>query len=588
MRGVMRGTLLVCVVIVGTWGVNAAPAFADGPVTVPTITAPTDSSTVAGDVALTATSTAGLVQFYVDAAPLGAPVAVSAGTASTTWSTWGLTNGGPFTLTAADCDISACNVTQSTAVGVTLSNTVPVITAPVDSSNTSETPTFTATAPGGGVQFAVDGTVVGFDGTSPYSFTVTNALTEGAHTLGIEECDVANTQCNGPVASDNFTVVMLHPTITSVAPNPFSPHPDGRDDVAAFKVHLPDTENVTFRVKNGGGQTVSGPHNVGSFAAGDHTFHWDGKGQVGQIAADGVYTIQVDTTAVVGGVAEDGTVTRTVTVDDTGSTVKGAGGNGATFYPVVDGYQDTFGPMVTVNEPGTLWLQIYTSTGTFVNQVELLHSGTGTFQINWNGRNKHNALAAEGTFQYHFLAQDLAGNRSHTGNGLVHLSHKRLVTKSATITRTGISGGLSTTDQNCTGFSTTLTKFVNGVFLDNFCHPSTDGLQWIFAEYSFAVPAAIQYNTIVVQSFGRTNTGPETLAAVIYNARLAKFASVGATTLAQNNVNLTNTYGKVPAASCVNSSRHVTVDLGIPDKASNEEIYDIGTVSIVLSYSVLG
>jgi len=65
--------LLTCVAIVSSWCVSS-PVFAVGePITVPVITAPTNGTPVAGDVAITATSTAPSVQFYLDATPFGSP-----------------------------------------------------------------------------------------------------------------------------------------------------------------------------------------------------------------------------------------------------------------------------------------------------------------------------------------------------------------------------------------------------------------------------------------------------------------------------------------------------------------------------------
>ena len=52
MNRVLRGALLSFVVVVATFGLDAAPAFADPPSTTPTMTAPTDGATVAGDVTL--------------------------------------------------------------------------------------------------------------------------------------------------------------------------------------------------------------------------------------------------------------------------------------------------------------------------------------------------------------------------------------------------------------------------------------------------------------------------------------------------------------------------------------------------------
>src|SRR5262249_42620214 len=95
---VMRGkrasrSVFLIVVVVAAIGIQARPAFAvDPPTTTPTITAPTDLSLIAGDIILTASSTAPTVQFLEYGIAIGPPVAVVGGVASTTFSTWGWPN----------------------------------------------------------------------------------------------------------------------------------------------------------------------------------------------------------------------------------------------------------------------------------------------------------------------------------------------------------------------------------------------------------------------------------------------------------------------------------------------------------------
>src|SRR5262245_15822470 len=385
----MRGLSGAVVVAVAVWGLNAAPAAAVGePTTTPTITAPVDSANVAGDVQISATSTEIQVQFYENGIAFGSPVDTSGGVATTTWSTFGLANGGPVVWTAADCNVSGCNAVQSTPVSVNVLNDAPTITSPLDGSTTGALPLLEATAPGGAVSFKVDDTLVGVDLTAPFSQQVVAALADGAHTLVVQECDATGAVCGGPTATSNFTVVTLHPAITSVTPNPFSPRVDGRNDTTAFRVHLLGAESVAWSVKNSLGQVVNGPHSVGLLAAGDHVFKWNGRNNANLIVGDGTFTITVATSAAGAGITLHGTATATVRVDDTASVLHGAGGNGTTFYPVVDQYLDNFGPKVTVNEGGTLWLQIYMTTNTLVAQVAKSHARAGTFQIVWNARNR--------------------------------------------------------------------------------------------------------------------------------------------------------------------------------------------------------
>jgi hypothetical protein len=91
LRAASKGTIALAV---GVTMLMLAPMPAGAaPATTPLITTPTGGSTVAGDVPLSATSTAGLVQFYVDAAPIGSPVTVVSGTATSDWLSWGAANG---------------------------------------------------------------------------------------------------------------------------------------------------------------------------------------------------------------------------------------------------------------------------------------------------------------------------------------------------------------------------------------------------------------------------------------------------------------------------------------------------------------
>lgn len=589
MKANWRGLSAAVAIAVAAWGLGMAPARAAGePTTTPTITAPADAAYVAGDVQVWATSTEASVQFYVNGLPFGTQVATSGGVASTTWPTWGITDGSVYAWSAADCNANGCNATTSTFVSVTVVNDAPVISSPLDGTTTGPLPTLSATATGGALSFALDGNPLGVDLVAPYTEPVGAPLADGAHALVVQECDATGAVCSGPTATSNFTVEtpVLSPTITAVAPNPFSPHVDARYDTTSFRVHLPDPESVSWSIRNGLNQLVQGPHTAGLLAAGDHVFKWNGRTQSGQVVGDGTYTIAVATSTVSGGLTLRGSTSASVRVDDTPSVLHGAGGNGATFYPVVDGYLDTFGPKVTVNEGGTLWLQIFTSTNALVAQIAQTHAGSGTFQINWNGRNRLNALAAQATFRFRFLAQDIAGNRSTTPVGTVNLSHRHLITKVVTITHPGNPANLGTSDPNCTGYSYTVTQFAHGVVLGNFCDPNTDGAQVVLADYVFAVPAAIRYNTVRLQTLGRTDTAPEVLVGLIYNWSLQKAAIVGTSTVGRNNVNLTSIYGTVPAASTVNASRHVEVAVALGD-APGGLIYDLGTVSIVLSYEVL-
>src|SRR3954465_7472557 len=147
---------------------GASPAVAL-PVSTPTITSPADVGVVAGIIDIAATTSATSVQFYVDAVPLGAPVAAVSGTATTLWETWGLDTSASYVLTASDCDIDGCG-SASSPVEVTLDVVAPVLTAPTASKNVESKTTFTATAGGGSVAFSLDGVQAGVDTVAPFTW----------------------------------------------------------------------------------------------------------------------------------------------------------------------------------------------------------------------------------------------------------------------------------------------------------------------------------------------------------------------------------------------------------------------------------
>jgi flagellar hook assembly protein FlgD len=568
-----------------TTGVAAAdiatPALT--PVTVPIITAPSDAATVSGDVDVTATSGAPNVQFYLDGVAFGTPVAVTSGAATTKWQSWGSPNGSHI-WTAADCD-TACNSTQSSPVTVTLTNTSPTVTAPTNGATTSTSVTLQASASGGGLAFFVDGSQVDFDGTTPYAVAV-SSLAAGAHTTYVQACDDSNTACDGLTSSTvNFTVKILHPTITSVSPNPFSPHHDTRRDYTSFRIHLPDTEHVIFSIRGPHGTVVSGPRSPGTLAAGDHTYRWDGKNNSAQIVGDGTYTNDDETTQPSGSYTLHGSATATVRVDDTPPILSNITGNGSTFYPVTDGYKDKFSTKVTVNEGGRLWLEIYNSAGTKVRELATTHAAPGTFTISWNGRTAGGSLLPAGTYRYFFKAEDPAGNRRNSGSYHVTLRHEHLVNRAAVLTRNGDAYSSLDLSDSCTGASTSQSSFAHGLWLVNVCDESFDGFQVAAAEYTVTAPSAIRYNSIHIRSYGNTVSAPEIAAAIIYNWSTG-WKSFGGALVNQNNVNVWTGYGTKAAAGYVSGSRLIRIGIGIGDDNPPED-YDIGRVEITVSYSVL-
>ena len=596
MRGApVRKGWVVGLAVAGLLAAGAVPAAADDtavPTTVPTITVPAGISPVVGaDVTLTATTTNpsanASIKFIVDGTPVGSAVPVGVDGASTTWPSWGLMNGSPHVVSAADCNSLGCNQTASLPIAFTVQNPAPAMTAPLEGATTDPTLTLTATTGGGGLAFYIDHVFIARVDTAPYSVAIATPLADGPHTASVAGCGVNSPYCFGPNSPDvHFTVVSLHPAITLVAPPTISPNHDGQSDSTAFRVHLPDAETVSFHVENGNGQTVSGPHTAGLLAAGDHVYHWDGKNNAGKIAGDGSYSIVVQSAANVGNFLAHGRATAPVIVDTTAPLFSGITGNNTAFYPIVDGYRDAFQPSVHVNEGGRLWLELFTTKGARVNTIALPHAAAGTFTPVWNGTDSRRRLMPDGAYRYKFVADDAGHNRRISASYVVHLSRKRIVNRAASFTQNGDAGLLITTDTTCTGYSYGLSLFPHGVWLSNVCDPSNDNFQVVAGDYLFKVPAAVRYNAIRVEAYGNTSSAPEPVLSIIYNNATKQYDPVGVGSLTKNNTNVHTTYGTVHGSAYVDGSHFVDVSLGVPNVVSPED-YDIGTVTITVSYSLL-
>jgi len=445
--------------------------------------------------------------------------------------------------------------------------------------------TIDASAPGGGLEFFLDGTHVGFDGTAPYSFTPASPLRLGGHTASVKQCDVTGATCNGASSPTvTFTVGKLSPAITSVSPSPFSPGDDGRNDRVQFGLHLPDPQRVTFRVLNNNGQTVQGPHSPsGLVAAGDHTYQWNGRDNAGKIVGDGAYTIAVVTSAGSGPTLLQGGDSASVRVDHTPTAYRSITGKGATFFPMRDHYLDAFAPSVTVNEGGRLWLEIADARGARLRVIGKAHAGAGTFQIAWNGRDSRNAVVRAGRYRYRFRSEDRAGNIRVSRSFVVTVSHRRTEQKTVTLARLGDSGRVSTTNPHCTLYSLGFSNFDHGLWLNNGCDRGFDGRQLIYADYTFKVPSAVQYDSIRVRTKGETTHAPEPISTLVYDFTNSKWDAAGSVKLRSNSRAVVSTFARVSGAHRVSIHHAVRIRIAVPDQVTPQD-YDVAAASIIVSY----
>lgn len=550
------------------------------PSTVPVFTAPAAGVTVAGSVTLSATTSAPSVRFSVDGVVI-ATVGAVAGVASASWQTWGAPNG-TVTLSATDCDNDGCSATGTAERGVTVANSAPTVTAPTNGGLTGTRPVLRASASGGGISFLIDGATVGFDATAPYSFAITSALTVGGHTAQVIRCDSAGTRCEGAVsAAVGFTALALAPQISSVSPNPFSPNGDGRRDTTRFTLVLPDAQTATLAIRGSDG-TLWRTRSLGRLGAGSHVVGWDGRDQVGRRVADGLYSIEIQTTDVRNGETFTGTAKASVRVDTVAPTMTGLSGAGTTFYPFPDGYRDSFGPQVNVGSAGTLRLFVSTSSGVRVRTLSRSVPGAGRFGLAWDGRLASGRRVA-GSYRFAFETEDSSGNRRRTTGYGVVVSMMKLVTRNATRVVSGASAvNVGASDTSCGFWSTSASDFTGGLWLDNLCYDD----EVVVATYGFSVPAAVRYGTIRVESYGNTISPPTVVGTLIYSFERGEWDIFGSSVVSGYSADQWSNFGTKSARGRVSSSHRVRIALGIGTAYLNQD-YDIGQVKITISYSVL-
>jgi flagellar hook assembly protein FlgD len=569
----------------GTGQVDFSAAFSHlSPNTAPTVGISGDS----GIVSISATSTAPAVEFQIDGGAYSGPVLVSSGVATYSWTSWGVANG-PHTVHAIDCTQYGECGTSSSAANMVLTNATPGVTSPAAGAAVSGGFTITASSPGGGLQFRIDNVRRGFDATSPYSLAYTgSALTEGTHTVQVLQCSSDETSCAGPASpAVSFTARSLHPTITALTPNPFSPNRDGLKDTARVTIHLPDSESVAVSVLNASAATVRGPLGLHTLTAGTHYWTWSGITNGGVRAANGTYTVQVSTSRTINGVTVWGLVTHSVRLDTVAPGFSALTGAGAGFYPYPDGYHDTFSPGVALSEAGVLTFTIRTSAGRTV-RVLRLSKPKGRVSLTWNGRDSANHLVAAGTYRWSYSVVDAASNTRRTSTYSVTVSSRRLVAKSAVVTKKGSQyrfwGGDPT---YCTGASLTDSDFYpNGIWLENVCDPGFDGPAVAAAYYDFTMPAAISYQTLTMQVYGNTISDPSEILAGFTRPNsptvdIPAYVGVSPTS------NTWYSLGHVAAGGHYNSARTTEIAVAVDDYYGAPSDFDIGYVRLTVRYTVL-
>jgi hypothetical protein len=197
-------------------------------------------------------------------------------------------------------------------------------------------------------------------------------------------------------------------------------------------------------------------------------------------------------------------VTVTVT-PDVQVLASGIGLSATTFYPYKDGYRDTVQARGTLGEPATIAISIYSPAGKLVRKAAVgLRSGS--YAWDWNGRNTSGSLLPAARYRVVQVATDTR-RHSLTTTNYVTLSMKRLVWKTASITRNGEDFDYWKAS-TWAEVSFVYSKYTRGVYLFGNIN---DEQAWV--EYDFKLPSAVKYGKLTwavlgAHPFWSVNTGP--------------------------------------------------------------------------------
>lgn len=292
--GLRRCSLVLAIALLSAL-VAPTQAIAGAPVTTPTITAPTDGATVTSSpVSVAADSVALYVRFGVGIGPAAADfVEVSGGEAAGSLEVLGLN--GPTIVTAADCDVTEnCNPTDD-SISVDINLTAPSIQSPKNDAYVRNGVDVNASAPGGSLQYYLDGNEVGNPVTAPFDRRISlDGVSQGRHEIRVRQCNTAGDVCSGK--SDSIDVIKdtNPPRWTDVRASNKTVFPvnDNYKDSTRLSARLSESVvKASIEIRKVGGPIVR-TLNLGREGAGNVAATWNGRKANGDIAPSGRYTFR--------------------------------------------------------------------------------------------------------------------------------------------------------------------------------------------------------------------------------------------------------------------------------------------------------
>jgi hypothetical protein len=271
-----------------------------------------------------------MVTLYNGMIKLGTATANASGKWSTTIS---LTTEGSYSLTATATDAAGNTGTASAGYALTIDTTAPTAPTVTGTTPTNDTtPSWSWKAGGDGngtYRYKLDSNDLstGATSTTVLSYTPGTALTEGSHTLYVQERDDAgNWSTSGSYAIVIDTTGPTAPTVTGTTPT--------NDTTPSWSWKAGGGGNGTYRYKldsndlsSGATKTTLTSYTAGSaLTEGSHTLYVQESDNVGNWSANGTFEIVLDTTGPTAPTVTGTTPTNDIT--PSWSWKAGGGGNG--------------------------------------------------------------------------------------------------------------------------------------------------------------------------------------------------------------------------------------------------------------------
>lgn len=366
-------------------------------------------------------------------------------------------------------------------------------------------------------------------------------------------------------------------TINSVSPNPFSANGNGFSTTTVDYTLGVDESDVSVHVTAGDVPVYD--LDIGAQTAGPWQWTWDGRDNDSLAVADGTYTITVSD----GTPADD--ATGTVDVDSTLPSLTSVHGGGATFYPVRDGYHDSWTTTVDVSEAGHVTLTIKNSNGVVVRTMRGLTFGPDHLVFTWNGRNSAGNLVPAGRYHFNYTETDAAGNHRTTANYSVYVSLKKLVKTTKVINHAG--GAFAAANhQGCgAGVSKANSTFSGGVLLSVTC-ANRQGVA--LTGYNLRLPDAIKYGRMTFQMYGYSHRGYAVIVPLVYSSSANDFVLTRSSALTVNSsTKAWRGLGSAPVNGHYTGQHVVRFIFGIGNQPGHPVDFDLKSLRVTVGCSVL-